>query len=171
MKCLRRHILLRYSKAFFKHALSRAKKYRYTFRSSGSVPIFYSLNFQAQKTSSVFSQIVSEKGFLQNVRHNLRESFFKQALKCNTIITFSSLLFNKKIPPHFAEAGFLCIAKRVTGHGASRNGFLPKPAVLSVISAPRTSDYVLFRFGCLFISKETNRCNTDQFIEDHKHGR
>ena len=51
----------------------KAKKYRYTFRSSGSVPIFYSLNFQAQKTSSVFSQIVSEKGFLQNVRHNLRE--------------------------------------------------------------------------------------------------
>lgn len=107
MKCLRRHILLRYSKAFFKHALSRAKKYRYTFRSSGSVPIFYSLNFQAQKTSSVFSQIVSEKGFLQNVRHNLRECFFKQALKCNTIITFSALLFNKKILPHFAEAGFL----------------------------------------------------------------
>ena len=43
------------------------------------------------------------------MRHNLRESFFKQALKCNTIITFSSLLFNKKILPHFAEAGFLLL--------------------------------------------------------------
>jgi hypothetical protein len=50
---------------------------------------------------------VFEKGILQNVRHNLRECFFKQALKCNTIITFSALLFNKKILPHFAEAGFL----------------------------------------------------------------
>ena len=48
-------------------------------------------------------------------------------------------------------------------------GFLPKPAVLRVIRAPMASDYVLFRFGCLFISKEANRCNTDQFIEDHKH--
>ena len=97
--------------------------------------------------------------------------FFKQALKCNTIITFSSLLFNKKILPHFAEAGFLCIAKRVAGHGANRNGFLPKPTVLRESSAPRPSDYVLFRFRCLFISKEANGCNTDQFIEDHKHGR
>lgn len=65
----------------------------------------------------------------------------------------------------------MCIAKRVAGHGANRNGFLPKPAVLRVIRAPMASDYVLFRFGRLFISKEANRCNTDQFIEDHKHGR
>lgn len=63
----------------------------------------------------------------------------------------------------------MCIAKRVAGHASNRNGFLPKPAVLRESNAPRPSDYVLFRFGCLFISKETNRCNTDQFIEDHKH--
>jgi len=69
---------------------------------------------------------VFEKGILQNVRHNLREWFFKQALKCNTIITFSSLLFNKKILPHFAEAGFLCIAKRVADHGTNRNGISSK---------------------------------------------
>jgi len=54
---------------------------------------------------------VFEKGILQNVRHNLRESFFKQALKCNT---------------HFAEAGFLCIAKRVADHGTNRNGISSK---------------------------------------------
>lgn len=51
----------------------QSKKISVHFRASGSVPIFYSLTFQFHKASSVFSQIVSEKGFLQDVRHNLRE--------------------------------------------------------------------------------------------------
>lgn len=51
----------------------QSKKISVHFRASGSVPIFYSLTFQFHKASSVFPQIVSEKGFLQDVRHNLRE--------------------------------------------------------------------------------------------------
>ena len=53
--------------------------------------------------------------------------FFKQALKCNTIITFSSLLFNKKILPHFAEAGFLLLFTSNVPRGVFLNKVHRKP--------------------------------------------
>ena len=124
--------------------VSEAGAYSGTYRGCPAYgPFTYELShpsyrFTYFKNDNVYDGVCPECGE-ENAQH---ASYTEFGIKKSCLILLKQ--------DFYASRSVLLITERTV------TGFLPKPAVLRVIRAPMASDYVLFRFGRLFISKEAN---------------